>query len=212
MIRGLVAVLAVALLALTSVVPVALATTITIVNADGAGEGLNDPTAVAPVGGNAGVTLGAQRLNALQEAANIWAGLVNSSQTILVTATFDPLPCSSSSARLGQAGPKTFQRDFVGAPVASTWYPIALANALAQMDLDPGNDDITAMFNSDFGFSCAFNGSFYLGFDANPPGNNDSDLVTVGLHELGHGLGFLTLVDTATGAKALGFDDTYMLN
>src|SRR5262245_13408167 len=95
-------------------VPVASATTITIVNGDGAGEGLNDPTAVAPVGGNPGVTLGAQRLNALQEAANIWASLLNSTQTILVTTTFDSLPCSSSSARLGQAGPKTFQRDFVG--------------------------------------------------------------------------------------------------
>ena len=210
--HGLVAVGIVASLASVALVPGASATTITIVNGDGAGEGLNDPTAVAPVGGNPGVTLGAQRLNALQEAANIWASLLNSTQTILVTTTFDSLPCSSSTARLGQAGPKTFQRDFVGAPVASTWYPIALANALAQMDLDPGNDDITATFNSDFGFSCPFNGSFYLGLDATPPGNNDSDLVTVGLHELGHGLGFLTIVNTATGTKALGFDDAYMLN
>src|SRR5437868_6963149 len=55
------------------------ATTIAIVNGDGAGEGLNDPTVVAPVGGNPGTTLGAQRLNALQSAANIWAGLLKSS-------------------------------------------------------------------------------------------------------------------------------------
>jgi cysteine-rich repeat protein len=198
-------------LALVAVVPAARATTITIVNADGAGEGLNDPTVVAPVGGNAGTTLGAQRLNALQEAANIWGSLVNSSQTILVTATFDSLPCSSSTARLGQAGPKTYSQNFVGAPVANTWYPIALANALALMDLDPGNDDIVSMFNSDFGFSCPFNGEFYLGLDANPP-SGDSDLVTVALHELGHGLGFLTLVDPNTGAKPSGLDDTYTLN
>jgi cysteine-rich repeat protein len=209
--RAAVALLLVAPLALVAAVPVARATTITIVNADGAGEGLNDPTAVAPVGGNPGTTLGAQRLNALQEAANIWASLVNSSQTILVTATFDSLVCSSSTARLGQAGPKTYAHDFAGAPVASTWYPIALANALAQMDLDPGNNDITAMFNSDFGFSCAFNGSFYLGLDASPPGG-DSDLVTVALHELGHGLGFLTLIDPMTGAKPSGLDDPYTLN
>jgi cysteine-rich repeat protein len=209
--RGVVAVILVASLALATVVPVASATTVIIDNNDGAGEGLNDPTVVAPVGGNAGTTLGAQRLNALQAAANIWASLVNSSQTIRIAATFDSLPCSSSSARLGQAGPHTFMRDFVGAPVASTWYPIALANSLADIDLDPGNDDIDAMFNSDFGFSCAFNGSFYLGLDANAP-SGDSDLVTVALHELCHGLGFLTLVDGASGAKALGFDDTFMLN
>jgi hypothetical protein len=203
--RAAAALLLVAPLTLAAVVPAARATTITIVNGDGAGEGLNDPTAVSPVGGNPGTTLGAQRLNALQEAANIWATLLNSSQPILVTATFDSLPCSSSSARLGQAGPHTYAHDFVGAPIASTWYPIALANALAQMDLDPGINDIDAMFNSDFGFSCAFNGAFYLGFDAAGPGG-DSDLVTVALHELGHGLGFLSLVNTTSGAKPSGLD------
>jgi len=211
MTRAAVALLLVAPLTLAAVVPAARATTITIVNGDGAGEGLNDPTVVAPVGGNPGTTLGAQRLNALQAAANIWATLLNSSQTIPVSATFDSLPCSSSSARLGQAGAHTYAHDFVGAPIASTWYPIALANALAQMDLDPGNNDIDAMFNSDFGFSCAFNGSFYLGLDASGP-SGDSDLVTVALHELGHGLGFLSLVDTTTGAKPSGLDDPFTLN
>jgi hypothetical protein len=40
----------------------------------------------------------------------------------------------------------------------------------------------------------------------------DFDFVTVVLHELGHGLGFATIVDVTTGAKALGFDDTFMRN
>ena len=39
------------------------AATITIVNGDPAGVGFNDPTPVAPVGGNTGTTLGAQRLS-----------------------------------------------------------------------------------------------------------------------------------------------------
>src|SRR5262249_38678363 len=47
------------------------------------------------------------------------------------------------------------------------------------------------------------------GLDGNAPGNL-FDFVTVLLHELGHGLGFLTIVDLGTGAKALGFNDTYM--
>ena len=38
------------------------ATTITLVNLDGAGEGFNDPRPVAPVGGNVGTTLGAQMI------------------------------------------------------------------------------------------------------------------------------------------------------
>ena len=46
------------------------AATITIVNGDPAGVGFNDATVVAPVGGNTGTTLGQQRLNAFQAAAN----------------------------------------------------------------------------------------------------------------------------------------------
>src|SRR5262245_46831878 len=190
----------------------ARAATIIVTSVDGPGEGFNDPTPVAPVGGNPGTTLGAQRLNAFQAAANIWGSLLSTSATITVSAAFDPLPCTATDAVLGQAGPDSFVRDFTGAPLPSTYYPIALANVLAGVDLDPGNADIDAQFNSDFGNGCAFPGSFYLGLDANPPGVNDSDLVTVVLHELCHGLGFLTLVDFTTGAKGLGFNDTYMLN
>ena len=46
--------------------------TVNIQNNDAAGVGFNDPTPVAPVGGNNGTTLGQQRMNAFQFAANIW--------------------------------------------------------------------------------------------------------------------------------------------
>ncbi len=39
----------------------ASAATVTIVNADGAGEGFNDATPASPVGGNPGTTVGAPR-------------------------------------------------------------------------------------------------------------------------------------------------------
>src|SRR5436309_11788584 len=83
----------------------AAASTITIINADGAGEGFNDPTPATPVGGNLGTTVGAQRLNVFQHAANIWAGYLPSNVEIKVRATFDPLtPCDSVSGVLGRAG------------------------------------------------------------------------------------------------------------
>src|SRR5215470_20213536 len=91
-------------LALAALLAHAHAATITIVNNDGAGEGFNDPTVVSPVGGNPGTTLGAQRLNAFQFAANIWGAQLTSSVTIFVDATMDPLFCDSTSATLGQAG------------------------------------------------------------------------------------------------------------
>ncbi len=199
------------LLAMVGASPVARAATITVVNYDGAGEGFNDPTPVAPVWGNPGTTLGAQRLNAFQFAANIWGALVDSAAQIRVGAKFDPLSCNSTSAVLGSAGPVSIARDFAGAPVPNTWFPMALANALYGSDLDPGRDDISATFNSSIGTTCPFPRVWYYGLDASPPGSQ-IDFVAVVLHELGHGLGFLTLVNLGTGAKLAGLDDAFMLN
>ncbi|UCG12397.1 MAG: fibronectin type III domain-containing protein [Deltaproteobacteria bacterium] len=186
--------------------------TITVVNLDGAGEGFNDSTPVPPVGGNTGSTLGAQRFNAFQFAADIWGNIVDSSVEISIGANFDPLlPCSSTSGILGQAGSVYWIRDFPGALEENTWYPAALANSLAGTDLDPTNHDIGATFNSDIGKQDCLPNGWYYGLDGNPP-PGELDFVSVVLHELGHGLGFQTVVDLVSGAKANGFDDIYMLN
>ena len=55
---------------------IASAATITIINNDGVNEGFNDPTPVAPVGGNPATTLGAQRLYLFQYAANLWGSQI----------------------------------------------------------------------------------------------------------------------------------------
>ena len=186
--------------------------TIIIVNGDGPGEGFNDGTPVSPVGGNPGTTLGAQRLNAFQAAADIWGGLINSDIDIHVLAKFDPLTCSSFSAVLGSAGPTTVDRDFPGAPVPDTWYPAALANTLSGRDGNGSQQEIRATFNSsiDNNNNCLSNKNWYYGLDGNAGSN--IDLVTVLLHEFGHGLGFLTLVNGPTGQKFMGRDDIYMRN
>jgi hypothetical protein len=53
--------------------------------------------------------------------------------------------------------------------------------------------------------------NWYYGLDGNPPANT-LDFVTVVLHELAHGLGFQTFIDLDTGAKLLGFNDTFLLH
>ncbi len=186
------------------------ATTITVNNLDGAGEGFNDTTPRSPEGGNPGTTLGALRFNAFQEAANRWALRVSSAVTILVDGQMDPLlPCDGGGALLGFAGPTSVFRDFTGAPVASTWFGQAEANALHGSDLDAGNSDIAATFNSDIDNGCLPGVTgWYYGFDNNPPAGK-IDLMPTLLHEIGHGLGFLTFVDITTGAELLGFDDTF---
>ncbi|MFQ5479135.1 MAG: hypothetical protein ACE5E4_11010, partial [Candidatus Binatia bacterium] len=185
------------------------AATIAIVNLDNPGQGLNDATPVAPVGGNSGTTRGAQVLQALTFTASILAPEVDSAVEIRVGAEFVPLPCSSSSGILGSAGPTTVHRDFAGALRSSTWYVQALANSLAGVDLAPENDDISVRLNSDLGTTgCLTSVQWYLGFDGGAaPG--EIDLVSVVLHELTHGLGFLSLVDVGIGSRFNGLDDAY---
>jgi len=147
------------------------AATITIVNVDGAGEGFNDPTAVAPVGGNPGITLGQQRLNVFQYGADIWGSILPGTVTIRVQAKFDPITipaCTATSGVLGSAGPINLYRDFAGAPVAGTWYNVAEANQLAGFDLSASNDDIDATFNSDVDDAiCLGTANWYYGYDSN---------------------------------------------
>lgn len=183
------------------------AVTITIVNGNAAGVGFNDSTPVAPIGGNPGTTLGQQRLNAFQYVASIWGSQLNSNVEIKILATFEPLTCTATQAVLGSAGPRDVESDFPGAPVANTWYHVALANKLAGQDLftaavDPagGGAEIRARFNSRLGLfaNCLPGSPFYLGLDGHA--GTAIDLVEVLLHEFGHGLGFSTVTNGSTGA------------
>ena len=111
--------------------------TITVLNLDGPGEGFNDPTPAAPVGGNSGTTIGEQGLIAFDRGAELWGALLDSDVEILVGAEFDPLPCAADFVTLGRASTNSVDRNFAGAPIPDTWYPAALANKLAGMDLCP---------------------------------------------------------------------------
>jgi hypothetical protein len=187
------------------------AATFVVNNLDGPGEGFNDPTAVAPVPGNPGATRGAQRLNAFQAAADAWGQILGSPVPITIDASMDPLTCGPTFGLLGQAGPLTLFRDFPNAPRAGTWFTVALANSLAGSDGDPASSDIRAQFNSavDTDPNCLTGTTWWYGIGAPPPPGTLSFFDTL-LHEIAHGLGFLSLVNLATGQKFLGFDDIYM--
>jgi len=166
-----------------------------LVNLNAPGVGFNDPTPAAPVGGNPGTTLGEQRLLAFEHAARLWSARLDSNVPIRIRAQFTAL----AAGVLGSAGPVSITRDFANAPLPGTWYHIALANKLAGVDLIPAGDDINANFSTNF--------NFYLGLDNNH--GLQSDLVTILLHELAHGLGFSQLASLTTGALFAGFPDHY---
>ncbi len=123
---------------------------------------------------------------AIQHAADIWGGILVSDIPIKVAVSWTPLGTSA----LGVTFPNG-RKDFPNAPYDSTWYATALANSIAQAELNPGEDDINVYLNSST--------NWYYGTDGATPAGQ-YDLVSIALHELGHGLGFVGLAKK-TGAE-----------
>jgi hypothetical protein len=116
----------------------------------------------------------------VQASIDVWSANFKSSVVISVDATWGR---SSSWGVLGSARPGSFFSAFSGAPDPSLWYPSALANALAGRDLDKKNPEIVIQVNSAGAWNSRGDGV---------PLENEYDLQSVFLHELGHGLGFLS--------------------
>jgi hypothetical protein len=174
--------------------------TIVISNGDAPNVGFNDPTPATPVSGNLGTTVGEQRLNAFQFAANVWGATLTSGPTITIRASWAKLSCSANSGVLGQAGNSgSIYRDFAGS-VPGTWYGSALRNALTNSDPSI-NPEINAQFNSELGTTaCLTSRPWYYGLNTTV-NNGGINLVTVLLHEFAHGLGFQTFTSASSGVQ-----------
>ncbi|MEN9517031.1 MAG: hypothetical protein RLZZ159_897 [Actinomycetota bacterium] len=117
---------------------------------------------------------------AFQYAVDIWASYFESSVPVEVEAYWEP---SNINGVLGSARPGDYFNAFDGAPDSDLWYPSALANTLAKKDLAPNRPDIVLRFNS--------NALWHIATDGKP-GRFSYDLSSTVLHEIGHGLGFLS--------------------
>jgi hypothetical protein len=127
---------------------------------------------------------------AVQYAADIWSSVIQSPVPISIAASWrTDLPQNV----LGGAGTTTMLRDFPNAPRAGTYYPAALANARAGTDLVAG-DEIVAIFNANF--------DWYVGLDG--AARTQFDLVTIALHEIGHGLGIFGSMRLENGVGLWG--------
>lgn len=132
---------------------------------------------------------------AFSKAVELWSYLIHAHDTIIIDATWKPL----DPGVLGSCGAENYFRNFKNAPIKNTWYPVAIANKLAGFDLDPDAQDITANFSSSF--------SWYLGTDGNCPPDK-FDFVSIVLHELGHGLGFIGSGNMTGSSGSWGYGTT----
>ena len=138
---------------------------------------------------------------AFQDAVDIWAGLLTSSVPIRVNASWEKL----ADGVLGSASPADYTRNFDGTQKAFTWYPMAMAEKIAQRELNGSNPDITARFGSTI--------NWYLS-NAGAPGTGQFDFTSTVLHELGHGLGFTGSLRVASnlGSWGLGSDSPFIFD
>tara|TARA_B110000208_G_scaffold166532_1_gene205475 strand:- start:432 stop:2222 length:1791 start_codon:yes stop_codon:yes gene_type:complete len=181
---------------------------------DPVGGGFNDNTAASTLsaqalGNNPGTTVGELRRNVLEAAGARWSQFLNSQVPILVDVDFDDLGGSSGGGiALAGASATSYVRNFANAPRTGIYYPLALANSLADTDLRPDFSDIDITVNSNAELNGNGGLSWYYGLDGNTPFNfiNFSDVIA---HELGHGLGFASFANVQTGAFAFSEPDVF---
>lgn len=130
---------------------------------------------------------------AFQRAVDIWAELLISNVPIRVTAYWQELDPNV----LGAANTSDYYRNFPGAREVNTYYPLALAEKLAGRDLNSINDDdIFCRFSSKIPW-------YYGTSDKVPIGT--FDFTSIVLHELGHGLGFVSSMRVSGQQGFYGF-------
>lgn len=196
-----------------------------------------DNTATSPIQGNNGGTLGEQRRNAFLQAVIRIQQELDGVANLRIRACWKASGGDANGATLASAGPTYVVRDdgvwwydnnnpdnnvwsnpFLDSRY--TWYSAAGAAQRAGTEFcryasnHCGEADIFIQFNTDIDGNTALgNRKFHYGYDA-PPGNG-VDFVSTAMHEITHGLGFLSLYqvneqgNTPVGSKLHGYDDVF---
>lgn len=129
-----------------------------------------------------GETWPAEALSAFEYAMSIWETHLESEVPVRIEAIWEELDANV----LGSAGPtRIAQIPPIGEE--NTWYSIAQASAMTGEDIVGSTAGVD--YDIIISINCDFN-AWYFGQDENPP-LNMIDFVTVVLHEIGHGIGFI---------------------
>ena len=188
---------------------------------DAPGEGFKDTTPLSQnqrdmlsSRGNNAQTLGEARKNAFEHATSTLERRLTNSSTIRIEAEFvffdgqedqfNPGECGDlgNTVVIGFAGPRGYgfrgsrlDVEFdnsdppvqINPPGLGTGYPYALFEALGHPNLNGQGADVRIQFTR-----CV---DFYYGITEPPPGSNVVDFIQLAIHEIMHGIGFLSLIE-----------------
>jgi len=130
-------------------------------------------------------------ITAVQAAIDQWRQLLTSSVTVTIEVNWITHP----EDVLAGAGPTRIYKNFDNAPVANTYYPSALAEALAGHTLAQSDPDVRIDIKNRTDWSYRTDGV---------PVSGRFDLMTTIMHELGHGWGYLGTMDVSGGRGKWG--------
>lgn len=147
-------------------------------------------------------TMPQQAQAAVNRAAAIWSTVLNGPIPVHIDIcwTNDPTLPATGPGLLANCGASGHYADFAGAPMANTLYPLPLANQLSNLDQNQDAPDMQCRINAN-------RTDWYMGTDGVVP-DGRLDLVTVALHEIGHGLGFEGTADWDNGAGPIECNGT----
>jgi hypothetical protein len=131
---------------------------------------------------------------AFQFALDIWATLVTSEVPITVEANWVQM----ESSVLGSALPGTAYTNIFYSRKFDAWHPVSLAEKIIGENLNETDPDIIANFNNSVKWNTDTLGN---------PAPDEFDLVTVVLHEICHGMGFLDFTDVEAGFGFYNFQE-----
>ncbi len=172
-----------------------------------------DNQPATPVAGNPGTTLGEQRRNAFNQAMELIRQQARPLAPVHVRACWASMGGDNQRAILASAGPYLARNDnrfssnrfghFPGVERPYTWHamPAVAQNAGTDSCRFLGTNcllpraDIFIQFNRDIGSANVLNGrGFHLGYTDVPA--QSVDFVATAMHEITHGLGFTSLLNT----------------
>jgi hypothetical protein len=134
-----------------------------------------------------------QAREAFQRAIDVWRTHISTPVSIRISASYQ----NQGANTLASAGPR-FLYELTNTNGDSFIIGDALADALLEGDQNPGEPDIIVNVNS---------GRNDWHFGAGNPGPAEIDFTSVILHEIGHGLNFISLTNVDGGVGSLGIDE-----